>query len=299
MGVDLPSEFVSTRSAAPPVVPAGNKFQGSCALIWLGLIPFNGTAILFTLTLTLESTVGSGVRSVCISWSARLLPVMAMNDPGATGPGTKLAPFCTWVTKGPVEEIVNGRPPEIPPPGPGVETVTNAVPALAMSLAPIDAVNKFGPTNVVGRAELFHNTVEEFTKFDPLTARVKLPPPAAALPGARDEITGNGLLGSTVTPVRVTVPFSTADTVTSWLLSVVPVTPVNVVLFVPAGRTTTAGTCSTELLLRIEIAVSLETEVASMTVQEVSLVAIMSLGIQLNEVIEGPVEGPEIIVTTP
>src|SRR5690242_20617680 len=135
-------------------------------------------------------------------------------EPGATGPATKVAAFCIWDISGAVEEIVNESPPVIPPPGAGVETVTRATPAVAISAAAIDAVNWLGPRKIVGRNELFHNTTEELTKFDPLTVRRKSPPPAVVLPGRSDEITGTGLVGPIVTPARWTVAFSTADRVT-------------------------------------------------------------------------------------
>jgi hypothetical protein len=68
----------------------------------------------------------------------------------------------------------------------GFETVTCAVPAVAMSDAGIVASNCVLLTNVVLRALPFHLTVEPDTKFDPLTVRLKAAPPAVALDGLSD-----------------------------------------------------------------------------------------------------------------
>jgi hypothetical protein len=81
-----------------------------------------------------------------------------------------------------------------PPPGAGFITTTFAVPAVAMSLAGITAVNCVALTNVAVRAPPFHHTVEPLTKFDPLMVRVNAAPPAVAEFGLRLEIVGVGLL---------------------------------------------------------------------------------------------------------
>ena len=80
-------------------------------------------------------------------------------------------------------EMVNVRALEVLPPG--FATVTLAVPAEAMSLAPIDAVNWDALTNVVVRFDPFHLTVDPETKFDPFTVRVNPCPPAAVEFGSR------------------------------------------------------------------------------------------------------------------
>ena len=67
---------------------------------------------------------------------------------------------------------------EVPPPGAGVNTVTEAVPATAMSAAGIAAVNRVEETNVVVRSAPFQSTTELATKPVPLTVSVKPDPPA-------------------------------------------------------------------------------------------------------------------------
>src|SRR5262245_43891088 len=49
---------------------------------------------------------------------------------------------------------------DVPPPGAGVKTVTEGVPAAAMSLAGIEAVSWVAPPNVVGRSAPFQRTSE-------------------------------------------------------------------------------------------------------------------------------------------
>ena len=75
------------------------------------------------------------------------------------------------------EEIVNDAGAELTP---ALETVTEAVPAEAMSEAEIAAVSCVGLTNVVARAEPFQSTTDALTKFVPFTVRLN---PVAAQDG--------------------------------------------------------------------------------------------------------------------
>src|SRR5262245_19197076 len=81
---------------------------------------------------------------------------------------------------------------DTPPPGAGLNTVTEAVPALAMSAAEICAVNCPPSTNVVVRFAPFHRTIEFPTKLLPFTVSVNPAPPAGALLGARVVTAGTG-----------------------------------------------------------------------------------------------------------
>ena len=81
--------------------------------------------------------------------------------------------------------MVNLRAPDVPPPGEGFTTVTEAVPAAPMSLAKIAAVNCVPLTKVVARALPFHCTVEVATKFVPVTVIVNPVPPAPTTPIGR------------------------------------------------------------------------------------------------------------------
>ena len=83
---------------------------------------------------------------------------------------------------------------EVPPPGAGLNTVTWAVPATAMSEAGIDTVNRVEETNVVVRFDPFQRTTELATKRLPLTVSVNAALPARRDDGLRLEIVGTGLL---------------------------------------------------------------------------------------------------------
>ena len=92
---------------------------------------------------------------------------------------------------GPVE-IVKTEPPEVPPPGAGLYTVTCAVPTVAMSDAVIDAMICVALTTVVVRLAPFQFTTEPVIKPLPFTVSVKAAPPAVALAGDNELIVGNG-----------------------------------------------------------------------------------------------------------
>src|SRR5437773_1824537 len=96
---------------------------------------------------------------------------------------------------------VNVSAPEVPPPGVGENTVTDAVPAVATSLAGIAARNCVPLTNVVVRALLFHRTTDPLTKFVPFTVSVKAPVPAVALLGTSEPSVGTGLAGTLIVNV--------------------------------------------------------------------------------------------------
>ena len=74
---------------------------------------------------------------------------------------------------------------EIPPPGVGLTTATDAVPAVAMSEAEMLAVSCESLTYVVARALPFQFTVEPATKPVPFTVSVKPGPPGSTASGTR------------------------------------------------------------------------------------------------------------------
>ena len=71
------------------------------------------------------------------------------------------------------------------PPGAGFTTVTDTVPAWAMSAAVMAAVSWVSLTTVVVRLAPFHCTAELGTKFAPVTSRAKAGPPAVVLAGVQ------------------------------------------------------------------------------------------------------------------
>jgi hypothetical protein len=92
---------------------------------------------------------------------------------------------------------------EIPPPGPGLVTVTLAAPGSLISPALMAAVSWDALTNVVLRLAPAKRTVAPATKLDPLMVSVKSGPPATADSGLRELMTGTGLLMANATEAEV------------------------------------------------------------------------------------------------
>ena len=74
--------------------------------------------------------------------------------------------------------IVNVTEFDVPPPGAGFTTVTDAVPTVATFAAGTIAVSCVEETNVVVKGEPFQLTVEVETKLVPFTVKVNWPLPA-------------------------------------------------------------------------------------------------------------------------
>jgi hypothetical protein len=89
---------------------------------------------------------------------------------------------------------VNVTAVDVPPPGVGLVTVTGGVPAVAISLAKITAVNDVALTNVVALGLLLKFTVEEETNPVPVTVSVNCAPPALAADGDSKVTDGAGLV---------------------------------------------------------------------------------------------------------
>src|SRR5207245_2918777 len=83
---------------------------------------------------------------------------------------------------------------EVPPPGVGLTTVTDAVPTVAMPLAEIAARSSVLLKKVVDRSVPFHRTIDEAMKFVPVAVRVNPAPPAPTLVGEIELSVGAGLL---------------------------------------------------------------------------------------------------------
>ena len=104
--------------------------------------------------------------------------------PAVAEPGLKLE------MTGPGTLIVKVTALEVPPPPPGLNTVTVAVPALAMSLASTVAVRCVLPEPDVVRFDPFHRTTAPLAKLLPFTVRSRTPPPATAEFGLMEEMLG-------------------------------------------------------------------------------------------------------------
>src|SRR5437016_934345 len=97
--------------------------------------------------------------------------------------------------------IVNVTEFEVPPPGVGLTTVTDAVPAVATFAAGTIAVSLIEETNVVVRAEPFQLTFELEMKLVPFTVKVNWALPAMVELGLIEVVVGTGLAASTVLAV--------------------------------------------------------------------------------------------------
>jgi len=89
--------------------------------------------------------------------------------------------------------MVNVWAADVPPPGAGVTTVTEAVPAVAISVAGTIAVSWAEDINVVASGEPFQSAVEAAEKFDPFKVNVNCAPPAVVEAGLIELRTGAGL----------------------------------------------------------------------------------------------------------
>ena len=135
--------------------------------------------------------------------------------------------------------IVNVCAFDVPPPGLGFTTVTEAGPAVAMSGAGTVAVSCVEETNVVVREVPPQRTVEVETKFVPVTVNVKPVLPAVTQLGLIEVVVGSRLL-MVITSVFVPVPLElVALMVTLYVPAVVGVPeirPVAVSTDSPGGR---------------------------------------------------------------
>src|SRR5207244_781160 len=125
---------------------------------------------------------------------------------------------------------------EVPPPGEGLKTVTEAEPALATSLAGMEAVSlvsltkavarsapfqrrtdpaaKLALTKLVARLTPFQSTTDTETKLLPRTVRLNPGPCALAEAGLRPEMLGTGFEAVIVNVTALDVPSIGVATVT-------------------------------------------------------------------------------------
>ncbi len=82
---------------------------------------------------------------------------------------------------------------EVPPPGPGFETMTRKSPATVRSLAGIEAVSSMLLTKIVIRSNPLNRTTDVGTKFVPFTVKGKPEPAAVAVVGEMLVVVGTGL----------------------------------------------------------------------------------------------------------
>jgi len=99
--------------------------------------------------------------------------------------------------------IVNVCALDVPPPGLGLTTVIDAVPAVATRDAGTVAASWVEETKLVARGAPFQFTVEVETKLVPFTVKMKSALPAAIQVGLIEVVVGTGLLIVNVTEFDV------------------------------------------------------------------------------------------------
>jgi hypothetical protein len=95
---------------------------------------------------------------------------------------------------------------EVPPPGEGLKTVTAALPALAISVAGIEAVSWLPLAKVVGRLDPFQRTTDDEMKLLPLTVSIKAGPPAVTDEGLMPVMAGTGFEAVIVNAIEFDAP---------------------------------------------------------------------------------------------
>jgi hypothetical protein len=102
-----------------------------------------------------------------------------------------------------------------PPEFTGLNTTTDAVPTLVISVAGTVAVNCVALANVVTRFAPFHCTIAVFRKLLPFTVRANAGPPAIAEFGTSETSAGTGVVISNTAEFDVPPPGAGFTTVTS------------------------------------------------------------------------------------
>jgi hypothetical protein len=236
-GTKLVPFTVSVKAAVPAVALVGEIE----VMVGTGLLTANGEAPdvpppgagFVTVTLNvpavaISATVIAAVNCVALT----KVVVVAVPLKVTTEEELKFAPFTVKVNADPPARAnvgeseliagnglltVNEELADVPPPGAGLVTVTPRVPAVAMSGAVIGAVTCVASTNVVVLGVPLKFTTEPETKPVPFTVSVKAEPPAIALLGNSEVITGAGLLTANDELAEVPPPGAELVTVTGKL----------------------------------------------------------------------------------
>src|SRR5206468_457004 len=230
----LPPFTVSVRPAPPTAALAGEMELTAGPALATGNacaaeVPPPGVGVT-TVTLAVPAVAISAAGIAAVSWVAlmtvvvRVLPFQRTVEllrkfppftvsVNATPPANAL-PGDRLLTAGAGLLIEKVCAPEVPPPGAGVTTVTEAVPALAMSAAVIAAVSCVALTKVVVRAAPFHCTVLPVTKPVPVAVSVKAAPPAVALVGDTEVSVGAEVFSENACAAEVPPPGVGVTTVT-------------------------------------------------------------------------------------
>jgi len=142
--------------------------------------------------------------------------------------------------------------PEVPPPGAGLNTVTWAVPADAISPAAIPACSCVPLTYVVVRLDPFQFTTDPLINPLPFTVRVKAAVPAVAETGDREVIDGTGLAGCPLRTVMMPPVVEIDDPVPSANATTAFTTEIGTEELLVDEGSVTATCATTPLLIEVE-----------------------------------------------
>jgi hypothetical protein len=155
--------------------------------------------------------------------------------------------------------VPDGAPAGCAPPIPpatsvGVNTVTDAVPAVAISAAVIAAVNCVALTNVVVRLLPFHCATDVLMKFDPFSVNVNAGPAAVAELGDSEASTGTGVVIVNVSVFDVPPPgvglITSTDAMPKNARSLAGTLAVNCVALTNVVASAAPFQCATELAMK-------------------------------------------------
>jgi hypothetical protein len=184
VGTGFPMVNVSALEVPPP----GVEFTTVTDVVPLVAI---SAAVMAACKLVLETkVVVRGLPFHC-TVEEEIKPVPVTVSVNAAPPACALAGFSD-VAVGAGLLMVNVSALEVPPPGVGFITVTDAVPAVAMSAAVMAACKLVLETKVVVRALPFHCTTEEATKLVPVTLNENAAPPADTELGFNAPVASDG-----------------------------------------------------------------------------------------------------------
>jgi hypothetical protein len=183
-----------TKALPPVVMSAAGTVACSCVAVWetiTRLLPFHRTW---------EDETKLEPVTVSVKAGPNAMVLVGESGGVMTGAGLSMVNVCAL---------------EVPPPGVGLKTVTEAVPPFAMSEAGTVACSCVAVWETIARLLPFHITWEDGIKLEPVTVSVKAAVPAMALAGdSGDVVAGTGLSTQNEIGEEVPPPGAGVNTVT-------------------------------------------------------------------------------------
>jgi len=196
------SGLLTVKVCEPEVPPPGPGFTTVIRSVPPIAMDDDGTVIVIVVLETNVVANGTPLKSI-VDEPLKFVPVtVSVKD----GPPAVVEVGEIEVVVGTGFLIVSVCALEVPPPGVGFTTVTDAVPPTAISAAVIVAVRVVLETKVVALPEPLKSTVDEALKFVPVTVSVNCAPPAVVEVGEMLVVVGTGLFIVSVCEPEVPPP---------------------------------------------------------------------------------------------